>query len=316
MEGFEQGEKDHVRYLNSTDAAIDAGDVGVLEDAQVGLAFTDIAVDGTGVVRTRGMFEFTKATGSGTALAAGQKVYWDASAAKVTPVQGQNAFIGRAFEASSTTDTLAWVLLGEFASDTGRYAASSAETLTLAAREFFGGELTLLTSHAAPTITLPPVADIPVGARLNVASTGTTTLDGNSSENVNGATTDVLFPGTTGTYVNNGTAWILVGIRPTDPNASNVTNSGSTVTLAASDFAKGSHVVFASANGTQTVNVPAGSSVAPGTRLLVKKTGTAGDITMAAASGTITAVDVDAQGDFCAYYSDGTNWIAGEFLLL
>lgn len=81
------------------------------------------------------------------------------------------------------------------------------------------------------------------------------------------------------------------------------------VTAHASWFASGPVTVVANAAGTQTVNFPAAASV-PGGIITVLKGGSAGDITLAAASGTIGgSLDIDAENDNATYQAIETVWI-------
>jgi hypothetical protein len=68
-------------------------------------------------------------------------------------------------------------------------AATGTQTLS----KFDVGKLILLPNTAAHTLNLPPVADCPAGAVLEFAKTSSdaaaVTLDGNSSENIDGSTT-------------------------------------------------------------------------------------------------------------------------------
>ena len=65
---------DAIDYTPSSD--VSAGDVVVQEDL-VGVAKLDIAAGLLGALHVSGVFDFPKATGTNTGLAAGAKVYWD-----------------------------------------------------------------------------------------------------------------------------------------------------------------------------------------------------------------------------------------------
>jgi len=58
------------------DADVTAGDV-VIQGDLVGVAKSDIAAGSLGSLAVEGVFDFPKATGAGTAITAGAKVYWD-----------------------------------------------------------------------------------------------------------------------------------------------------------------------------------------------------------------------------------------------
>ncbi len=82
-----------VDYKPGADVA--AGDVVVLNDL-VGIARLDIKANVLGALAVTGVFEFPKATGAGTAITAGTKLYWDAVAKVATATVGANKFIGKA----------------------------------------------------------------------------------------------------------------------------------------------------------------------------------------------------------------------------
>ena len=66
---------DAIDYTPET--AVSAGDVVVQNDL-VGVAKLDIKANALGALHVSGVFDFPKATGTNTAIAAGAKVYWDA----------------------------------------------------------------------------------------------------------------------------------------------------------------------------------------------------------------------------------------------
>jgi predicted RecA/RadA family phage recombinase len=70
-----------VDYTPTT--AVAAGDVVVQGDL-VGVAKQPIAANALGALAVEGVFDFPKAAGAGTGLAAGTKVYWDATDHVVT----------------------------------------------------------------------------------------------------------------------------------------------------------------------------------------------------------------------------------------
>lgn len=91
--------------------------------------------------------------------------------------------------------------------------------------------------------------------------------------------------------------------------------SATPATVAATALGSGTAVIVASVAGIQTVNIPGGASVKAGTLILVKKTGSAGAVTLTPATGTIaggaTYATLDAQNDMAFFFSDGTNWLLG-----
>ena len=67
---------DAIDYTPGTD--VPAGTVVVREDL-VGVTKRDIKANALGSLAVSGVFAIAKATGTGTAIAAGKKVYWDAA---------------------------------------------------------------------------------------------------------------------------------------------------------------------------------------------------------------------------------------------
>lgn len=90
-------------------------------------------------------------------------------------------------------------------------AATGSQTLS----KYDVGKTIFCPNTAAHSVILPPVADVPHGGRLTFVKTTTdaeiVTLDGNDSENIDGATTlttiDAAYD--CATLVNNGTRWII-----------------------------------------------------------------------------------------------------------
>jgi predicted RecA/RadA family phage recombinase len=77
-------------------AAVAAGDVVVQGDL-VGVAKTPIAAGVLGALAVNGVFDFPKATGVGTAIAAGASVYWDEAGqqARTDSESGANKLLGK-----------------------------------------------------------------------------------------------------------------------------------------------------------------------------------------------------------------------------
>ncbi len=74
-----------VKYIQTGDAVdytpgadVKSGDV-VVQGELVGVAKLDIQTGKLGALAVTGLFDFPKATGAGTAIAAGTRVYWDAA---------------------------------------------------------------------------------------------------------------------------------------------------------------------------------------------------------------------------------------------
>lgn len=86
-------------------AAVAAGAVVVQGDL-IGVARTPIAADALGSLAVRGVFDFAKATGAGTGIAAGTTCYWDAAdgQAKADSETGANKLIGKCVKAAADAD--------------------------------------------------------------------------------------------------------------------------------------------------------------------------------------------------------------------
>ena len=100
-----------------------------------------------------------------------------------------------------------------------------------------------------------------------------------------------------------------------------VTSSASAITLTAGSFKTVIHAVIASAAGTQAVATPAlAEGIMQGQLLFVKKTGSAGAVTITAGTGTTilgnaTLATLDAQNDKILLIFIGTDWIDATTLI-
>lgn len=94
---------DQIDYTPS--AAVAAGDMVVQGDL-VGVAKQPIAADALGALAVSGVFDFPKATGAGSGIAAGVTVYWDAAekVAKTDSEAGANKLIGKTVAAAGDSD--------------------------------------------------------------------------------------------------------------------------------------------------------------------------------------------------------------------
>ena len=92
-----------VDYTPGADVA--AGDV-VVQGEMVGVATRPIASGELGALAVRGVFDFPKATGGGTAFTAGANCYWDdgANVATTNAAAGANKLIGKATVAAADAD--------------------------------------------------------------------------------------------------------------------------------------------------------------------------------------------------------------------
>lgn len=86
-------------------ADVTGGDV-VVQGEIIGIAKTDIGANKLGALATEGVFAFAKSTAVGSAIAKGQRVYWDAANSQATwnSAFGVNKFLGKAFAAAADAD--------------------------------------------------------------------------------------------------------------------------------------------------------------------------------------------------------------------
>jgi predicted RecA/RadA family phage recombinase len=99
-----------IDYTPGADVA--AGDVVVQNDL-LGVAKLNIAANTLGALAVTGVFDVPKATGAGTAIAAGKKVYWDAAdkQAKEDSEAGANPYLGKTIKAAVDADATVRVRL-------------------------------------------------------------------------------------------------------------------------------------------------------------------------------------------------------------
>jgi len=96
-------------YPNTTENTIEAGEVVVI-GSRVGVIAGDIAPGALGAVHVEGVFEFPLTTG--TAIAQGADVYWDATNKKITNSSSGNTAAGYAAAAAKATDETITVKIG------------------------------------------------------------------------------------------------------------------------------------------------------------------------------------------------------------
>jgi predicted RecA/RadA family phage recombinase len=99
-----------VDYTPTSDVA--AGAV-VVQGELVGVASRPIAANTLGALAVAGVFDFPKATGTGTAIAAGANCYWDATNQRATTTASGNKLIGKAVKAAADADATARVRLSQ-----------------------------------------------------------------------------------------------------------------------------------------------------------------------------------------------------------
>ena len=93
-------------------AAVAAGDVVVQGDL-IAIAKLDIAAGQLGALATVGVFDVPKATGAGTNITAGAKLWWNATNSRVekTDGSGVHKYLGKAVLAAASADTTVQVRL-------------------------------------------------------------------------------------------------------------------------------------------------------------------------------------------------------------
>ncbi len=103
---------DAIDYTPGSD--VSAGDV-VVQQELVGVAKLDIPANTLGALAVTGVFDFPKATGVDTAIAAGKNVYWDVAdvEAKEDDETGANKLIGKTVAAAGDDDTTVRVRLSQ-----------------------------------------------------------------------------------------------------------------------------------------------------------------------------------------------------------
>lgn len=103
---------DTVDYTPASDVA--AGDV-IVQGELVGVAKREMKAGELGALSVAGTFEFPKATGAGTAIPAGSKVYWDATAKVATTSDGggANKSIGKTAKDAADADATVLAILSQ-----------------------------------------------------------------------------------------------------------------------------------------------------------------------------------------------------------
>lgn len=102
------------RIDHTPGADIAAGDV-VVQGELVGVASLDIKAGTLGALAVEGVFDFTKASGVGTAISAGVQIYWDDAANEATTdsAAGANKLIGKVIRAATDADATVRVRLNQ-----------------------------------------------------------------------------------------------------------------------------------------------------------------------------------------------------------
>jgi hypothetical protein len=211
---------------------------------------------------------------------------------------------------------------------TAAVSAYRAVTLTTAATDFPTATHAGTSSVVAGFSTVAAAADAPVG----IANTGVGMATVNAAS-VNIAAGDFLKVGTSAGILikaSTGETFCARALEPATVDGTEikiqilvngqsvVANSGSTISgasgsLTVADIDGKSYTLLSSNNGILALSIPGAASVAAGTRLIVRKTGTAGAVTITPAAGTIvggaTYAAIDAQNDHAEFIPVGTQWV-------
>src|SRR4051812_28336662 len=108
MKGVYVQEGCDIDYTPGADVAV--GDV-IVQGELIGVSKRAIAANTLGSLTTEGVFDFPKAAGGGTAIAAGTKVYWDPVASQATATAGALKYLGKTIKAAADADTTVRVRL-------------------------------------------------------------------------------------------------------------------------------------------------------------------------------------------------------------
>ena len=100
---------DSIMWTNGTGSDVASGDIVAINDL-VGVALVDIADGASGAVGTKGVYEFPAVNDA--AINQGAKVYYDATAEKMTPTDTDNTLAGIAWAAKALDGTVVRVRLG------------------------------------------------------------------------------------------------------------------------------------------------------------------------------------------------------------
>ena len=103
-------EGNSIDYTPGADIA--AGAVVVQGDL-IGVAARDIKANKLGALAVAGVFDFPKATGASTAIAAGALCYWNAGAQQATTTASGNKLIGKCSKAAVDADALVRIRMSQ-----------------------------------------------------------------------------------------------------------------------------------------------------------------------------------------------------------
>ncbi len=101
-------EGDSIDHTPGADVA--AGAV-VVQNELIGVAKRAIPAGTVGSLAVKGVFDFPKATGASTAIAAGLNVYWNSGSGLATTTASGNKLLGKTVRAAADADALVRVRL-------------------------------------------------------------------------------------------------------------------------------------------------------------------------------------------------------------
>jgi len=99
------------RTIDHTPGSDVAAGAVVVQGELVGVAKVPIPANTLGALTVEGVFDFPKATGVGTAIAAGANCYWNAAAQQATTTASGNKLIGKCVRAAADADATVRVRL-------------------------------------------------------------------------------------------------------------------------------------------------------------------------------------------------------------
>lgn len=85
----------------------------VVQGDLVGVAKLAIPASTLGALAVTGVFDFPKATGTGTALGAGVTAYWDATAQQASTTSSGGKLLGKTTRAAADADTTVRIRLSQ-----------------------------------------------------------------------------------------------------------------------------------------------------------------------------------------------------------
>jgi len=107
------------RYIHKGDAIdytptvdVPAGSV-VVQGELVGITKLDIVANVLGALAVTGVFDIVKATGAGSAIAAGANCYWNATTQQVTTTAAGNKLLGHCVQAAADADETVRIRLSQ-----------------------------------------------------------------------------------------------------------------------------------------------------------------------------------------------------------